>query len=59
MTVEGWGAKEIICIKWVSDRKKLGKGWEWGVNNTIMIISFTFPHPLPPPSTQPKPLDLH
>ena len=29
MTAEGWGEKEIICTKWVSDRKKLGKGWEW------------------------------
>ena len=45
MTVEGWGAKEIICIKWVSDRKKLGKGWDGEVNITIMIISFAFPHP--------------
>ena len=45
MTVEGWGEKEIICTKWVSDRKKLGKGWDGEVNITIMIISFAFPHP--------------
>ena len=59
MTAEGWREKEIICTKWVSDRKKLGKGWDGEVNITIMIFSFASPHSFPPPSTGPKPLDLH